>query len=89
MERDRLELGSDPAQLYRAVGCEHCNMTGYRGRTGIYELIEIDEPLREAIHAGEGNRRYCGSRGSEAPALTPMDVAGFLTAKPVWRKYCG
>ena len=56
MERDRLELGSDPAQLYRAVGCEHCNMTGYRGRTGIYELIEIDEPLREAIHAGEGEQ---------------------------------
>ena len=31
-------------------------MTGYRGRTGIYELIEIDEALREAIHAGEGEQ---------------------------------
>ena len=28
-------------------------MTGYRGRPGIYELIEIGEDLREAIHSGE------------------------------------
>ena len=38
--------------LYRAVGCSSCNETGYRGRTGIYELIEIDETLREMIHDG-------------------------------------
>ena len=31
-------------------------MTGYRGRTGIYELIEIGETLREAIHSGEGEQ---------------------------------
>jgi general secretion pathway protein E len=42
---------SDPV-LYRAVGCSSCNETGYRGRTGIYELIEIDETLREMIHDG-------------------------------------
>ena len=42
---------SDPI-LYRAVGCSSCNETGYRGRTGIYELIEIDETLREMIHDG-------------------------------------
>ncbi|MEX1198354.1 MAG: type II secretion system ATPase GspE [Pseudohongiellaceae bacterium] len=38
--------------LYRPVGCEHCRMTGYRGRTGVYELIEVDEPLRRLIHSG-------------------------------------
>jgi general secretion pathway protein E len=42
---------SDPI-LYRATGCSSCNETGYRGRTGIYELIEIDETLREMIHDG-------------------------------------
>ena len=69
MERDRLELGSDPAQLYRAVGCEHCNMTGYRGRTGIYELIEIDEPLREAIHAGEGEQALLRIARQRSPGI--------------------
>ena len=69
MERDRLELGIDPAQLYRAVGCEHCNMTGYRGRTGIYELIEIDEPLREAIHAGEGEQELLRIARQKNPGI--------------------
>ena len=69
IERDRLELGSDPAQLYRAVGCEHCNMTGYLGRTGIYELIEIDEPLREAIHAGEGEQALLRIARQRSPGI--------------------
>jgi general secretion pathway protein E len=43
---------SDPPTLYHPVGCEHCNGSGYRGRTGIYELIHIDETLREMIHRG-------------------------------------
>jgi general secretion pathway protein E len=42
--------------LYRGKGCEHCNYTGYRGRTGIYELIEIDETLRKMIHEGAGEQ---------------------------------
>lgn len=34
-------------------GCELCNHTGYRGRTGIYELILMDETLRGMIHRNE------------------------------------
>ena len=43
--------------LYRAVGCEHCRGSGYRGRTGIHELLVLDEPLRRAIIAGEDANR--------------------------------
>jgi hypothetical protein len=35
--------------FYRAVGCEHCNHTGYRGRVGIYEVMPIDDTLRRLI----------------------------------------
>ncbi len=55
-EREFLHLAADtPGRLYRAVGCDHCNQTGYRGRTGLYELITVDDALRTAIHdeAGE------------------------------------
>jgi len=38
--------------LFRPVGCEHCNQTGYRGRTGIFEILELDDPLRRLIAAG-------------------------------------
>ncbi len=34
-------------------GCEQCNHLGYRGRTGIYELITMDETLRSMIHRNE------------------------------------
>ncbi len=50
-------LGFDPdipPELYRAKGCEHCNQLGYRGRTGIYELIKVDNTLRNMIHDGAG-----------------------------------
>ncbi len=50
---DCLLLGIDIAQaptLYQAVGCSHCNHSGYRGRSGIYELITMDDALRHLIH---------------------------------------
>ena len=35
--------------MYRAVGCEECSGTGYRGRSGIYELLLMNEGIRELI----------------------------------------
>ena len=36
-------------QIYRAAGCEACNQTGYRGRTGIYEILIVDDEIRAMI----------------------------------------
>jgi type IV pilus assembly protein PilB len=36
-------------QLYRAVGCAHCNSTGYKGRLGIYEIMPVSEALERLI----------------------------------------
>ena len=47
-----LEENAPPQELYRAKGCERCNYSGYRGRTGIYELIEIDDTMRVMIYDG-------------------------------------
>ncbi|HUB67112.1 MAG TPA: ATPase, T2SS/T4P/T4SS family [Candidatus Methylacidiphilales bacterium] len=35
--------------FYYGTGCDQCNRTGYRGRKGIYELLDITEPIRELI----------------------------------------
>ena len=50
------EIGLRPAALAgstvfsaRSGGCEACLGTGYRGRTGIYELLEVDEAMRQLI----------------------------------------
>ncbi|MEQ1813620.1 MAG: type II secretion system ATPase GspE [Candidatus Nitrotoga sp.] len=39
-----------PSTLYRPVGCTVCANTGYRGRSGIYELFIMDEEMRHLIH---------------------------------------
>jgi len=46
-------LGVIPAEapmLYHAEGCEQCRGLGYRGRTGIYELVLFDDTLRTMVH---------------------------------------
>jgi type IV pilus assembly protein PilB len=49
------QLGLSPheigdKQFYYGAGCAHCNSTGYRGRKGIYELLDVTEPIRELIN---------------------------------------
>ena len=38
-----------PAQIYTANGCLECRMTGYRGRTGIYEMLSLSPELKKLI----------------------------------------
>ncbi len=45
------DIAFDPknVELYEGAGCEECRFTGYRGRTGIYEVLTITESIREMI----------------------------------------
>ncbi|PSW60271.1 type II secretion system protein GspE [Photobacterium kishitanii] len=47
---------TDSLTLYRPCGCEKCNFKGYRGRTGIHELLQVDEHVQELIHAESGEQ---------------------------------
>ena len=57
---------ANPPTVYRANGCTECNHLGYRGRMGIYEVIDIDDKLRSLIHEKSGEMeleayaRQCG-----------------------------
>jgi type IV pilus assembly protein PilB len=52
-EPEMLEtLGLDPGGKYefiRTEGCPHCNRSGYKGRTGVYEVLEIDRDVKRMI----------------------------------------
>ncbi|MEO6191834.1 MAG: type IV-A pilus assembly ATPase PilB [Thermoanaerobaculia bacterium] len=39
-------------KLFRGHGCERCSNTGYKGRVGLYEVLEIEDELREMILSG-------------------------------------
>jgi general secretion pathway protein E/type IV pilus assembly protein PilB len=48
-------LKLDPAEvakttIYKGRGCPECSKTGYRGRSGIYEIFEVDEEVRRLIY---------------------------------------
>jgi len=43
----------DKATMYEPVGCKKCNNVGYMERTGVFEILCIDEMLKEKIAAGE------------------------------------
>ena len=45
---------SSRAKIYKGKGCEKCNQTGYKGRMGIYEILEITKELKQAILANTG-----------------------------------
>ncbi|MGL5186527.1 MAG: hypothetical protein ACRC8L_06755, partial [Plesiomonas shigelloides] len=45
---------SIPITLFHPEGCPECNFKGFRGRTGIHELMVVDEALRILIHQRAG-----------------------------------
>jgi len=50
--RDANLEGRTPQTFRRGGGCEQCHNSGYRGRIGIYEVMEITSDLRRLIHQG-------------------------------------
>ncbi|NJL26589.1 MAG: type IV-A pilus assembly ATPase PilB [Thermoanaerobaculia bacterium] len=46
------ERDSRTIKLFKGRGCEQCNDTGYKGRVGLYEVMEVGDELREMILSG-------------------------------------
>jgi len=51
----RHELGeaADSHRYLRGAGCSQCNATGYLGRTGVYEMLEMTRPAVQAANGGD------------------------------------
>ena len=54
---EEAQLGASDHVFYRGKGCEHCGQTGFRGRSGIFELMVLDKDLRNMIHENESGDR--------------------------------
>jgi type II secretory ATPase GspE/PulE/Tfp pilus assembly ATPase PilB-like protein len=70
--KERRLLGlkpTDPAALYRAVGCEQCDYQGYKGRQAILELLKIDAEIDELV----------ARRATAREILTAARAKGFKT----------
>ncbi|RJX72442.1 type II secretion system protein GspE [Vibrio sinensis] len=60
---------SDSLTLYKPHGCEHCNQKGYRGRTGIHELLIVDESVQELIHSEAGEQTIEKAIRGKTPSI--------------------
>jgi type II secretory ATPase GspE/PulE/Tfp pilus assembly ATPase PilB-like protein len=54
---DAYGLSGREVTLYRAKGCKACKGTGYRGRTGLFELMEVTESIKDLIVKGASASR--------------------------------
>ena len=82
-ERQLLGLpGHDDVSLYHPGGCAACLYTGYQGRTGMYELLVVDDALRGMIHdnRGEHDLRVAAGR-SGMRVLREDGIAKVLAGK--------
>ncbi|MBA3324312.1 MAG: type II secretion system ATPase GspE [Rhodobacteraceae bacterium] len=57
------------AALRRAQGCPACHGQGYRGRTGIYEVVTIDRAMEAAIHGGAAEAELIALARQHGPSL--------------------
>ncbi|MCU9949119.1 type II secretion system ATPase GspE [Pseudomonas sp. PDM13] len=65
-------LGLDPAQpptLHCARGCAECNQSGYRSRTGIYELVVFDDHMRTLVHNGASEQEMTRHARTSGPSI--------------------
>ncbi|HEX8010568.1 MAG TPA: type II secretion system ATPase GspE [Casimicrobiaceae bacterium] len=65
-------------RLWRAAGCSACGHSGYRGRTGIYELVLVDEGLRRLIHDRSGEPALREAAGRAGVRTLAVDGARWL-----------
>jgi general secretion pathway protein E len=62
---------------WHPVGCQHCSNTGYTGRTGVFELLEVDDDIRELVH----------NRATDAMIREKAESKGFTSMRDDGMRY--
>jgi general secretion pathway protein E len=75
--------------LYKSVGCPQCRNTGFLGRTGIHEIIEVDRRLESMIHDGASEQALEEAARAKSPGILKSGLnkvlAGETTVREVLR----
>jgi general secretion pathway protein E len=82
-------LQESSASVYQANGCSECSQSGFLGRTGLYEMVVIDETMRELIHDSASEQTLNRYARSIAPSIgedgKQKILAGITTVEEVLR----
>ena len=71
--------GSSNAVFKRGRGCQSCNFTGYAGRVGVFEVLELSVPMMDALRSNDTERFSKVAR--EDPNYRPLVMMAFDYAK--------
>ena len=75
--------------VYRAVGCDECGQTGFKGRTGVFEAVRVDATIRQMINEGADEAamaRHAFAKGLNlAAAARKLVLAGETTPEEAIR----
>ncbi|NQV87951.1 MAG: type II/IV secretion system protein [Parcubacteria group bacterium] len=74
-DRSYLE-GIQTEKMWKSVGCDKCNKTGYRGRLGIYEAIKSDQNIENAVKENPSEREI--TKAAEGQGIPSMVEDGIL-----------
>ena len=77
--RAKVDSEIENHDFHRGSGCPRCNGTGYRGRTGIYELLEINEAMADALRLNDTNAYIHAANNSEG--FIPLSYGALQLAK--------
>jgi type IV pilus assembly protein PilB len=91
-----MELGMRPADVmgkkfFYGRGCDRCHNTGHRGRQGLFELVVVNDELRDMISAGASTdqlRNACRKMGMTTLREAGLNAifGGFTTIDEVVRE---
>ncbi|MEK9720963.1 MAG: type II secretion system ATPase GspE [Quisquiliibacterium sp.] len=65
---------------WRAVGCQACNLSGYSGRTGVYELLNVDDTIRALVHGSASEAQI--REAARSAGMKPMREDGQRWVEP-------
>jgi type II secretory ATPase GspE/PulE/Tfp pilus assembly ATPase PilB-like protein len=89
-DRLRVSKGDLQTGVYRPGGCDACDYSGFRGRVGLFEVVEVDADVRRLISAEASEddirtaARLAGTASLADEGLTAV-IAGITTAEEVVR----
>ena len=67
-----------PPTIYRPKGCPECNQLGYRGRMGIYEIVDVNQDMQSLIHKRAGELELERQARHRGPSIHADGVAKVL-----------
>ena len=76
---DSIEAGARRFKYYKGAGCQTCNQTGYQGRVGVFELLEMTEDMMNALK--DSDTAQFSRLSKQAPGFVPLAKSALQYAK--------